>query len=197
VRTAALAVVGLSLSACDDGVLEINLERMIHQRRYRAYQACEYFADGRVMRTPPADTVPRSRVTNDPAFAQGLEDGAEVERIPIEVTREVLNRGRDRFDTFCAPCHGVAGDGDSIVASNMQVRRPPSLVATDVKAMPVGRIFRIVTFGYGLMRSYEEDLTIDERWATISYLRALQLRSGVPLGALPVALRARAEEELP
>ncbi len=193
----ALALVCLSTAACNDGLFDVNLERMIHQRKYRAYQACEFFADGRAMRTPPADTVPRSRVTGDPAYADGIEDGAYVERIPIEVTREVLDRGRDRFEVFCATCHGVAGDGDSIVAANMEQRRPPSLVDAEVRGFPAGRIFAVVTKGYGLMRSYEEDLSIDERWATISYLRALQIRSGVPLAALPPDLRTRAESQLP
>jgi mono/diheme cytochrome c family protein len=196
VKKLSLAFVFLSLAACNDGLVDVNLERMIHQRKYRAFQACEFFADGRVMRTPPRDTVPRSRITGDPAFADGVEDGTYVDRIPLEVTRDVLERGRDRFETFCAACHGVAGDGDSIVAANMQERRPPSLVDSEVRAYPVGRIFAVVTKGYGLMRSYEEDLSIDERWATISYLRALQIRSGVPLASLPLDLRTRAESQL-
>ena len=79
----------------------------------------------------------------------------------------------------------------------MERRRPPSLLDARVRAYPAGLLFRIVTSGYGMMRSYEEDLAIEDRWATISYLRALQMRTGMPLSALPLALRERAEKELP
>jgi len=193
----AAVVLSLAVVACNDGILEVNFERMIDQRRYRAYQASEFFDDGSAMRMPPEGTVPRTRVTGDPAFAEGIVAGAYVKRIPVEVTRELVERGHDRFDTFCSPCHGIAGDGDSIVAANMERRRPPSLLDARVRAYPAGLLFRIVTSGYGMMRSYEEDLAIEDRWATISYLRALQMRTGMPLSALPLALRERAEKELP
>jgi mono/diheme cytochrome c family protein len=147
------------------------------------------------MRTPPADTVPHDRVT-DPARAEGIVDGVYVDRIPLAVDRAFVQRGHDRFDVFCAPCHGVAGDGDSIVADNMHLRRPPSIATGGARDYPDGRLFAIVTHGYGLMRSYAEDLSIDERWATIAYLRALQLRQGIPMAALPHELRERAESEL-
>jgi hypothetical protein len=185
----------LALAGCNDGLFEVDLERMIDQRYYRAYQASEYFADGRSMRTPPADTVARDRVV-DPELAEGRVDGVWIDRLPLAIDRGVIERGRDRFDVFCAPCHGIAGDGDSIVAANMQLRRPPSIVDARVRAFPVGRIFGVVTHGYGMMRSYAEDLSVDERWATMAYLRALQVRTGVPLDALPLAMRERAERDL-
>jgi len=70
-------------------------------------------------------------------------------------------------------------------------------VAADVRDMPAGRIFQVITHGYGLMRSYAQDLSVDERWATVAYVRALELRSAIPLDRLPVAMRARAEKALP
>src|SRR6185295_2912810 len=102
---AALALVG-----CNDGLFDVDLERMIDQRRYRAYQASEYFVDGRSMRTPPTDTVARDRVV-EPQLAEGKLDGAWIDRIPVAIDRGVVERGHDRFDVFCAPCHGIAGDG--------------------------------------------------------------------------------------
>jgi mono/diheme cytochrome c family protein len=194
-RVAGLVTVAVLATACNDGLIHLDLERMIDQRRYRSYQSCEFFPDDRAMRTPPEGTVERDRVI-DAAVAEGVVDGNYLDHIPIEVDRGLVARGHDRFDTFCAPCHGVAGDGDSIVAANMQLRRPPSIVDASAQAFPAGYIFRVISGGYGVMRSYAEDLTIEERWAAVAYLRALQLRSGVPLAALPVALRQRAEVEL-
>ena len=97
----AAVVLSLAVVACNDGILEVNFERMIDQRRYRAYQASEFFDDGSAMRMPPEGTVPRTRITGDPAFAEGIVAGAYVKRIPVEVTRELVERGHDRFDTFC------------------------------------------------------------------------------------------------
>jgi mono/diheme cytochrome c family protein len=189
---AAALTVGCNQSPFPD----VDLERMINQKRYSSYQASEFFKDGRAMRSPPPDTVAHDRITGDPALSTGLVDGGYIDRIPVDVTRDVVDRGRTRFEVFCAACHGIAGDGDSLVAANMQLKRPPSLVSSEVEAFPAGRIFQIVSQGYGLMRPYSDCLTVDERWAVIWYLRALQLRSGVSLDRLPLALRNRAEKEL-
>ncbi|HEX9297451.1 MAG TPA: cytochrome c [Polyangiaceae bacterium] len=186
------------LGACNESPFpDVDLERMINQKRFAAYQASEFFQDGRAMRTPPPDTVARDRMTNHPALSDGIANGAYVERIPIEVSRDVMDRGRQRFEIFCAPCHGVAGDGESMVSVNMHLRRPPPLTGEPIRKYPPGRIFQVVSEGYGLMRSYADSLTIEERWSVIWYLRALQLRSAVSLDRLPLALQSRATTELP
>jgi mono/diheme cytochrome c family protein len=195
-RAAVILTCALTVGCNQSPFPDVDLERMINQKRYASYQPSEFFQDGRAMRTPPPDTVAHDRITDNPALATGLIDGGYVDRIPVDVTREVMDRGRTRFDIFCAACHGIAGDGDSLVAANMQLRRPPSLLSTEVEGYPAGRIFQIVSQGYGLMRPYSDSLTVDERWAVIWYLRALQLRSGVSLDRLPLALRGRAEKEL-
>jgi mono/diheme cytochrome c family protein len=175
---------------------DIDLERMIDQRKYRPYQASEFFKDGRAMRSPPEGTIAADRPGGDPAVVDGVSGGLYVAEIPVAVNRDFVERGRANFEVFCAPCHGMAGDGDSMVARNMQLRPPPSLVDAGVRAMPAGRIFQIVTLGYGLMPSYAHNLSIDDRWATVAYVRALQLRNAVALDKLPLAVRARAEEKL-
>jgi hypothetical protein len=193
----ALAVAAAVGLACNGPFLEVDLERMIDQKRYQAYQASEYFKDGRAMRSPPADTVAHERLLGSAALTTGVTEVGYVERVPIPLDREFLARGHDRYDIFCSPCHGIAGDGESAPAAHMELRRPPSLVGDEVRAFPEGRIFQVVTLGYGLMRSYSDDLALDERWAVVAYLRALQLRTGVALDTLPLALRERAEKELP
>jgi mono/diheme cytochrome c family protein len=149
------------------------------------------------MQEAPEGTVARDRVLGEPERTLGVVGGAFVSRIPAPLSIEVLRRGQTQFETFCAPCHGILGDGESQVARNMELRPPPSLVAPPVKDYPVGRIYRAMDQGYGLMRSYAADLSIADRWAVVAYVQALQRARGVPVGALPPPLRARARMELP
>jgi len=106
------------------------------------------------------------------------------------VTRALLERGRDRFQRFCAPCHGVAGDGASYIARTMTLRRPPSLVDARAASLSDDRILTVIASGYGLMPSYASAVPPRDRYAIASYVRVLQQRE-VPLAQLP---RAQQEE---
>src|SRR5262249_19015568 len=101
--------------------------------------------------------------------------------------------GRDRWNVFCAACHGLAGDGDSEVATQMALRRPPSLLASTVREFPPGRIFRVATEGFGFMPSYRLQIGVADRWAILAYVRALQIAQGSKLADLPAGLRREAE----
>jgi hypothetical protein len=175
---------------------DLDLERMIHQQKYLPYESSDLFPDGKAMRSPPAGVIAHDRVTHDPARSSGMVDDHYVLSIPMDISKALMDRGHGRFDIFCAPCHGIAGDGESLVSTNIQLKRPPSLVNVDVRAYPAGKIFQIVSEGYGFMRSYSDSLSIDDRWAVIWYLRALQLRAGVSLEGLPLALQDRAKAAL-
>jgi hypothetical protein len=175
----------------------IDFQRMIYQDRFQVWQHCAWFEDGRAMRTPPAGTLPRDERLGDPALTEGVVAGAYVERIPLPLTRPVLDAGAARFDVYCAPCHGLRGDGESVVADTMNLRRPPPIVGPAAQALPAGRIYQVIAEGYGLMRPYREDLiTPEERWAVVAYLRALTLSHGVPLDSLPPEIRREAERQL-
>jgi mono/diheme cytochrome c family protein len=183
-------------AACEEaGIPGPDLERMIEQERYQAYDASEFFADGRAMRSPPEGTVALG-ITLDPAVAEGVRSGVYVDRIPLPVTGALLARGQQCFEITCSACHGIAGDGESWVARKMELRKPPSLVDPRVRSFPDGRIYQVIQVGYGLMRSYVEDLDQEDRWAVVAYVRALQIAADVPLDVLPPALRERAEQEL-
>lgn len=197
--TAALGLALAPLSAGCQCTLfpRVDLQRMIDQERYQPYQATRYFPDGRVMRSPPFGTVPQNRGSADPAIETGLESGAYVTAFPVPVTRELLLRGRNRYDITCAPCHGITGEDDTVVSDNMSLRKPPLLVGQVASAFPAGRIYQVIHEGYGLMRSYDEDLPLMDRWAVVAYVRALQKSRGVALADLPPALRERLAKELP
>jgi hypothetical protein len=195
----ALALVALTASACDENILDPMADRQPKANRYRE---SKFYDDGLTMKAPPEGTVPRERTTLNARLTTGREaDGAiqsngepmpmYVTSVPVPVTRKLLEVGRQRYDITCGTCHGTLGDGDSIVARNMALRPPPSLHRyTD---RPAGYIFEVATKGFGLMASYAAETTVEERWAIVAYIRALQLSQGTPAGDVPGAIRQQLE----
>jgi mono/diheme cytochrome c family protein len=176
-RARAAAVLLLALTACP------RLDPMQRQPKYKAYQEGEAAPDGLAMRSPPAGTVAHGPLLA-PEVATGLgPDGRAVARVPLEITPAMIARGRTRFDITCAACHGVLGDGESQVARNMSLRPPPSLHA--YRDVPDGHVFRVITHGFGLMPSYAPELSVEDRWAVVAYVRALQLSQYAKLEQLP------------
>ncbi|WP_242395862.1 c-type cytochrome [Anaeromyxobacter oryzisoli] len=186
-RPSAAAILALlALTGCP------RLDPMQRQLKYKAYQENRLAPDGLAMLQPPAGTVPYGPPL-DPVVATGLgPDGKPVAVMPFAPDARMLARGRVRFDTNCAACHGVLGDGESQVALNMSLRRPPSLHL--YRELPDGYIFQIITMGFGLMPSYRH-LTVDDRWAVVAYVRALQLSQHVTVGRVPPEVRRRLEQE--
>jgi mono/diheme cytochrome c family protein len=174
-RASSLLVCGaVGLAACNDE-RGIDLERMIEQHRYSAYGENPLFSDRRSMRQPPPGTVQRAASTPAEVVSTGIEHGRYVDVVPLPVDRRLVLRGRDRFDVFCATCHGKRGDGHAQVAENMRLRPPPSFYESPVSELPVGRIYRVVSGGYGLMPSYARQLEPADRWAVVAYVDVLRL----------------------
>lgn len=172
------------------------------QGKVAAYSPSEFYDDTLGMREPPAHTVPRERITGNPAlttgklFAAHKENGTGdvwVNAFPLKVDRALLELGRKKYDITCGTCHGPAGDGDSIVARQMALRPPPSLIA--YKDRPVGYIFDVATNGFGMMASYAAELAVHERWAVVAYIRALQISQSASLDQAPPEERSRLEQE--
>ena len=111
-----------------------------------------------------------------------------------ELTPALLALGRARFDVVCAPCHGIAGDGDSVVAGKMELRPPPSLHEPRIRELDAATIYRVVSEGYGLMPRLSTHLAPRERWAVVAYVRALQLSQSLPLADAPEPTRRQLEE---
>ena len=186
-RLLALPLAALALAGCP------RLDPMQRQQKVKAYQANGYWADGLGMRAPPEGTVPHGKLL-PLEVASGLgPDGKPIALVPIPVDAKLLARGRARFDVSCAVCHGLLGDGESQVAMNMSLRRPPSLHA--YRDVPDGHIYRVVSEGFGLMPSYAAELPVEDRWAVVAYVRALQLSQYATLEQVPPDARRKLEEE--
>jgi mono/diheme cytochrome c family protein len=156
-----------------------DIDPMERQPKLLPYATSDVFPDGRAMQAPPAGAVPRER---------------DLEGSLPEVTPALLALGRARFDVVCAPCHGVAGDGDSIVAGKMGLAPPPSLHEPRLRALAAGAIYGVISDGYGLMPRLSTHLRPRERWAVVAYVRALQLGQSLPLADAPEPLRRSLEE---
>jgi cytochrome c553 len=195
---------GIGLSGCiDENILDAMADS---QPKANRYKESAFWSDGQTMQAPPEGTVPRERITQNLPLTTGrLADGAVqlngeplpnyVTTIPLPLTRPFLALGRKRFDITCATCHGPAGDGRSIVATQMALRPPPSLVSQKYVDKPAGYIFEVETRGFGLMASYVAELSVEERWAIVAYLRALQLAQTAPAASLPPDVRQKLDSE--
>jgi mono/diheme cytochrome c family protein len=184
---AALALLACA-AACD-----LDLERMIDQPRFSTYEQCDSCPAGTIMQAPPAGTVARQHLVAPAEVTRGIGPTGWVREVPIRLDRALVDRGHDRFDIYCAACHGRLGNGLSQVAENMALRAPPSLVDAPYPAYPAGRLYAVITGGYGLMRSYAAELPVTDRWAVVAYLQALQLSQRMAEADLPDDLRRRAE----
>jgi mono/diheme cytochrome c family protein len=175
-----VAVTGcLLVAGCEE--LSGDFERMIDQKRFRAYDACDYFPDGRAMRIPPAGT----RRYDVPLHSS-----------PPTPTRAVVQHGRMRYEIYCASCHGIGGDGDSEMTTHMELRKPPSLVEKRLQKYNDETLFQIISEGYGLMPSYADALTGEDRWAVVFYIRELEDPQPNRLSNLPAATHSEAQRVL-
>ncbi|HRI42612.1 MAG TPA: cytochrome c [Fimbriimonadaceae bacterium] len=127
-------------------------------------------------RTPVSGTVARGQVRLDDAYFTGFENGKMIDRFPIKVTKEVLERGQERFNIYCSHCHGRIGDGKGMIAQRgLVLARPPASYHTDrLREMPVGHFYDVITNGYGVMYRQAPNVDPADRWAIVAWLRVLQ-----------------------
>lgn len=146
------------------------------QPKHRPQAASLFFADGRADRMPPARTVARGMLRDDDHLHIGKTTaGAFAASLPasLAVDRRFLERGRDRFQVYCAPCHGALGDGNGIT-KRYGMGATPSYHDPRIRALPDGEIFNTITVGKNTMQSYADKITPEDRWAVVAYVRALQ-----------------------
>ncbi|HMF75971.1 MAG TPA: cytochrome c [Bryobacteraceae bacterium] len=169
----------LALSCALGGLLFASACRndMHDQPRYKPLAGTVFFADGRASRPTIEDTVARGQLHLDQARYTGKVNGKDIESFPIQITREDVARGQERFNIYCSPCHGRLGNGHGMVVAR-GLRQPPSYLDPRLVTAPVGHFFDVMTNGYGAMYSYASRVAVDDRWRIIAYIRALQLSEG-------------------
>ncbi len=149
------------------------------QPRYKVYAGTDFFSDGRSERPQIEDTVARGQLHLDEARYTGKVNGKDIETIPIQITKEDVLRGQERFNIYCSPCHGRAGNGQGMIVAR-GLRQPPSYYDERLLNAPVGHFFDVMSNGYGSMYSYASRVAVDDRWRIAAYIRALQLSQNAP-----------------
>ncbi|HPC83766.1 MAG TPA: cytochrome c [Thermoanaerobaculaceae bacterium] len=175
------------------------IQDMDAQPKLLPQAASPLFADGRAMRPPVAGTVERSAVVDDPALTAGKVGGRWVEAMPLPVDEAMMHRGRERYDIFCAPCHGLSGYGDGPVSKRAEALAegtwviPSSLHAGQSRDLSVGQLFETITNGVRNMPSYGAQIGVRDRWAIVAYVRALQRSQHASPADVPADRRAALE----
>ena len=152
---------------------------MHNQPRYKPLAGTDFFGDRRSARYTIDDTVARGQLRINDARYTGKQNGQDVTAIPIQISREDVVRGRDRFDIYCSPCHGRLGDGRGMIVLR-GLRQPPNFHDQRLMNAPIGHFFDVITNGYGAMFPYAARVANDDRWRIAAYIRALQLSQNAP-----------------
>jgi mono/diheme cytochrome c family protein len=165
-------------------------QKMANQPRYDPLEKSDFFADGMSARPRIAGTVARGELSTDPFLDTGKLDGKEADGFPFAVTRATIDRGHQRFDIYCSECHGRLGDGNGMIPAR-GYRHPPSFHTQVLRTAPTGHFFDVMTNGFGAMPPYRTMIPTADRWAIVSYIRALQLSQNATVADVPVTDRAK------
>lgn len=174
------------------------------QNRVEAQEENRFFTDNRAMRQPVPGTISRGGLRHDKALYQGInEDSSFVSKNPLKLTKKLLQRGQDRFNVFCTPCHGIAGDGQGIIMTGGYGYVPaPSFHQERLRNVKDGYIYSVIAHGIRNMPSYAHQIPVKDRWAIVSYVRALQRSQHVPESEMQqydvdlASLKAEAKERI-
>ena len=147
---------------------------MHNQPKYRPLRASAFFADHSSSRPLVEGTVARGALNDDEAFFTGKSGGVPVTEMPFQITEADLNRGQERFNIYCSPCHDQTGNGRGMVVQR-GYRQPPSYHIERLKQAPPGYFFDVMTNGFGAMPDYKAQIAARDRWRIVAYVKALQL----------------------
>jgi len=161
---------------------------MAYQPKDKPLAPSDFFGDGRSERPLVENTVARGWAANDQLFV--AKDSND---FPLPVNQQLLERGQERYNIFCSPCHGLQGDGNGMVA-NRGMKHPPTYHQDRLRRVPNGYIYDVVSNGFGAMLGYSAQVPPRDRWAIVAYLRALQLSRNAKVSELPRDLREKLEK---
>ncbi|HEY1910234.1 MAG TPA: cytochrome c [Vicinamibacterales bacterium] len=175
-----LLFLGASAAACR--------QDMHDQPKYIPLRESTFFRDDRSARPLVEGTVARGQLHDDELLYTGKVQGEDSPVFPFAVDARVMARGQERFNIYCAPCHGRTGQGDGMIVRR-GYRRPPSLHQDRLRGAPAGHFFDVITNGFGAMPDYAAQVRAEDRWAIVAYVRALQLSEHAALADVPAADR--------
>jgi mono/diheme cytochrome c family protein len=166
------------------GLLAGCRQDMQDQPKFTPQRGTTFYEDGRSARPQVAGTVARGQLHADSYFYTGLQGGKEQNALPFPVTLAVLERGQERFNVYCTPCHSRVGNGVGMIVQRGY--KPAGNLHDPVRlAQPLSHYFTVMTNGYGAMPDYSAQLTPEDRWAVAAYIRALQLSQNAKAGDVP------------
>jgi hypothetical protein len=145
----------------------------------------DFFPDQRSERPLVEDTVARGQLRADAFLYTGKIGNGFGDYMPFPVTRELLERGRERYNIYCSPCHSLIGDGNGFVPSRGFSRIPPSYHIARLQKAPLGYLFDVITNGFGIMPDYRSQISAEDRWKIVAYIRALQLSQNATRAEVP------------
>jgi len=157
---------------------------MHDQPRFKPLAKSDFYSDLRSARPPVEGTVARGQLPEDTYFYTGKIGSNPGDYMPFPVTEEVLARGRERFNIYCSPCHSQLGDGNGMIVQR-GFRTPPSYHTERLRKAPLGYFFDVMTNGFGAMPEYATQIPPRDRWAIVSYVRALQLSQNAAVADVP------------
>jgi mono/diheme cytochrome c family protein len=175
------------LAACCLALLAACGDNMRNDSRIKPYESSAAFADNQSARPIDPNTVPRGE-PGDLALLSGKAGGQVIGEFPITVSRETLVQGQKVYGIYCAPCHGANADGRGVTSgywTAAQLTPPANLLDPAQTQQPVGHYFDVITNGFGSMYSYGSRIAVEDRWAVIAYIRALQANQEAPLDVPP------------
>jgi mono/diheme cytochrome c family protein len=165
---------------------------MQNQPYKRPLQESDFYADRRSARPLVEGTVARGDLRADTYFYTGKIGKDDGNYMPFPVTADVMARGQQRFNIYCSPCHGEAGDGNEMVVQR-GLKRPPSYHNERLRKAPIGYFFDVMTNGFGVMLDYSQQVSPQDRWAIAAYIRALQLSQGATQADVPSGQKIASE----
>jgi hypothetical protein len=182
---AVIFILPLLLAACS--------QKMRDQPKLNPDEASAFFSNGTSSQIPVPDTVPRGYVRDDVMLFTGKDAaGNDVSELPFPVTRQDLLRGQERFNIYCAPCHGRLGNGAGVVVQRGFLA-PPTFHQDRLRNAPVGHFYDVITNGLPPMPSYANQIAPRDRWDIIAFIRALQLSQNESVSNLSPAERQAVE----
>ena len=162
------------------------------QKKYKPMRESHFFKDHSDMRTPPKGTVARGELRANTVLYQGKNaDGSLIDHNALPVTMALMKRGQQRFNIYCSPCHGRAGDGKGIITQYRYPIPPTNLHDKRLINSPDGHFFDVITHGIRNMPSYAHQIPVKDRWAIVSYVRALQLTGNATIDDVPEDVQAQ------